>query len=159
MLSKQAEGGLFSQEIKRPCLETSIGKLPKLSTENRLLKGSSSRSTGEGGSSCTTKSLSLASERRQELLSNLTIYRDQPQKIKLDLSNHLLKKNNASVLSANTKNQSVLTTTNTTSTALKHITPQRYLLTRNIFLIWQLWAFSTQNNYNTIYISEILRNS
>ena len=121
MLSKQAEGGLFSQEIKRPCLETSIGKLPKLSTENRLLKGSRQ----EGGSSCSTKSLSLASERRQELLSNLTIYRDQPQKIKLDLSNHLLKKNNASVLS--TKNQSILTTTRTTSTAFKHITPQRYI--------------------------------
>ena len=46
------------------------------------------------GVSYTTKSLSLASQRRQELLSNLTIYRDQKlaQKIKLDLSNPLLLK-------------------------------------------------------------------
>ena len=84
--TKQAEVNLFSQnQAKRPCLDTSIGQFSKLPTENKLLQPKN-----EKGSDIKS---SLASQRRQELLSNLPIYQNQvfSQKIKLDLSNPLLK--------------------------------------------------------------------
>ena len=87
--TKQVEGNLFSQnQAKRPCLDTSIGQFSKLTTENKLLQPKNDKGSD-------IKS-SLASQRRQELLSNLPIYQNQvfSQKIKLDLSNPLLKTTN-----------------------------------------------------------------
>ena len=67
-------------------LQTSLGKFSKLSTENRLL------SCGDGTKSSTSAdSSSLASKRRQELLSSLIT--EKRQKINLDLSNRLLNLN------------------------------------------------------------------
>ena len=97
MFPSTTDRGLSSATAsKQPRLETSIGQMSKLSLENRLLKSTSSnsRTLGLGNLS---NNLSLTSQRRQNLLSNLTTIfpeksqKQDGQKLKLDLSNPLLK--------------------------------------------------------------------
>ena len=97
MFPSTAERGLSSATAsKQPRLESSIGQLSKLSLENRLLKSTSSNSRTSGLGN-PLDNLSLTSQRRQNLLSNLTtIFPEKSQKkagqkLKLDLSNPLLK--------------------------------------------------------------------
>ena len=85
MIPTSSNRGL-KESSTTPRLQTSLGKFSKLSTENRLL----SRSTKSSAATEATVA-SLASKRRQELLSSLIT--EKRQKINLDLSNRLLNLN------------------------------------------------------------------
>jgi len=85
MIPTSSNRGL-KESSTTPRLQTSLGKFSKLSTENRLL------SRGTKSSAATEATVaSLASKRRQELLSSLIT--EKRQKINLDLSNRLLNLN------------------------------------------------------------------
>ena len=73
---------LSGTEAKRPCLAPSFGLLPKLSTENKFLQGTSLSS-----------STSLISQRRSQLISSLTTQK---------LVNPLLAKNGPDATTKNT---------------------------------------------------------